>query len=105
MNNCCFTGYLVDKPHTFVVGNVVKAEFTIVVYSYRKTKSTGEKARIPTYVSCEAWHTGAEIIERLATKGTKITIQSSAKHENRDTEEIVFRVNEFDICGEEEADY
>ena len=104
MNHCCFTGYLVENPVTFVVNNIVKAEFTIVVYSYRTTKSTGEKARIPTYINCEAWHTGAEIIERLATKRTKITIHASAKHESRDSDEVVFRVNEFDICGDE-AEY
>ena len=30
MNNCCFTGYLTDNPHTSQVGNVLLAEFTIV---------------------------------------------------------------------------
>ena len=48
MNNCCFTGYLVENPKTSTVNNVVLAEFVVVVYNYRKTKSTGEKSRIPT---------------------------------------------------------
>ena len=101
MNNCCFTGYLVEHPRTSMVGNVVLAEFVMVVYSYRTAKSTGEKSRIPTYLHCEAWHTGAEIIERQATKGTKITVHASAKNRSKDSDEIIFRINEFDICNEE----
>lgn len=105
MNNCCFTGYLVENPRTSVINNVVLAEFTVVIYTYRKTKSTGEKSRIPTYINCEAWHTGAEIIERYATKGSKITIQASVKHKSQENDEIIFRINEFDICSQMEDDY
>lgn len=99
MNNCCFTGYLVENPKTSILNNVLVAEFTIVVYNYRRTKSTGEKSRVPTYIECEAWHTGAEMIERLATKGTKITVQASAKHRSRDSDDLIFRINEFDLCN------
>jgi single-stranded DNA-binding protein len=104
MNNCCFTGYLIENPQTSVVDNVVLAEFTIVVYTYRRSKSTGEKTRIPTYMKCEAWHTGAETIERFATKGTKITIQASAKNRSKDNDEIIFRVNEFDLCHQDDVE-
>ena len=102
MNNCCFTGYLVENPYTEYVGNILKTEFVVVVYSYRKTKSTGEKSRIPTYIHCEAWHTGAETIERFATKGSKITINASARNISKDDESVIFRVNEFDICSIED---
>ena len=78
MNNCCFTGYLVENPRTELVSGVLVASLIVVVYTYRKTKSTGEKSRIPTYMHCEAWHTGAETLERFATKGTKITFNASA---------------------------
>ncbi len=101
MNNCCFTGYLVENPRTSIVGDIVRAEFIIVVYTYRRTKSTGEKSRIPTYLHCEAWHTGAETIERFATKGSKITINASAKNISKEDESVVFRVNEFDICNQD----
>ena len=47
MNNCCFTGYLVENPKTSTVNNVVLAEFVVVVYNYRKTKSTERKAEYP----------------------------------------------------------
>ena len=101
MNNCCFTGFLVENPHAEVVNDVVRTEFWMVCYQYRKSKATGEKTRIPTYIRCEAWHTGAETIEKFATKGTKITVSASAKNLNPETDEIIFRINEFDICQKE----
>lgn len=87
-----------------MVGDIVLAEFTLVVYNYRRAKSTGEKSRIPTYLQCEAWHTGAETIERFATKGSKMTIQASAKNKSKDDDRIIFRINEFDICNQEYVD-
>jgi single-stranded DNA-binding protein len=103
MNICTFTGYLTDDPIISIVGDVVLAEFVVAVYSYRRTKSTGEKSRSTTYVKCQAWHTGAETIERFAGRGTKITINASARNDHHDQGTIIFRVNEFDLCntGEE----
>lgn len=101
MNNCCFTGYFTENPRTSVIDNVVLAEFVVVTYTYRKTKSTGEKSKIPTYLHCEAWHTGAETLEIFATRGTKITFNATAKNISKDDESIVFRINEFDLCSEE----
>ena len=98
MNNCTFTGYLVDDPYVSFVDNVALAEFTLVVYTYRRIKSTGEKNRIPTYLRCEAWHTGAEILERNAQKGTKITFSAAAKNASKNDDYIIFRINEFDLC-------
>lgn len=101
MNNCCFTGYFTENPRTSIVGDIVLAEFVVVTYTYRKTKSTGEKSRIPTYLHCEAWHTGAETLERFAIEGTKITFNATAKNTSKDDDNIVFRINEFDLCGED----
>lgn len=98
MNNCFFTGYLVENPKSDFVGNVLRVEFVMVSYTYRKTKSTGEKSRIPTYIMCEAWHTGAETIEKFATKGTKISVNASARNFSQEDDSIIFRVNEFDLC-------
>jgi len=104
MNNCTFTGYLTENPRISIVNDVVLAEFTMVVYTYRRTKSTGEKSRIPTFLRCEAWHTGAETLEKFATKGTKITVNASAKNVSKDNGEIIFRINEFDFCQQEYED-
>jgi single-stranded DNA-binding protein len=103
MNICSFTGYLTENPQISVVGDVVLAEFTMVIYTYRKTKS-GEKSRIPTYINCEAWHTGAETIEKYATKGTKLVVYASAKNHSKEDREIIFRVNEFDFCHQDFED-
>lgn len=100
MNLCSFTGYLVENPRISVVGDVVKADFVMVVYTYRKTKN-GEKNRMPTYLNCEAWHTGAETLEKYAIKGTKLTVHASAKNVSKDHDDIVFRINEFDFCQQE----
>jgi len=104
MNTCTFTGYMVDDPYVSFVDGVALAEFTMVVYTYRRTKSTGEKNRIPTYLNCEAWHTGAETLEKFAGKGTKLTIIASARNFSKDSEGVVFRVNEFDICHQDYED-
>lgn len=100
MNICSFTGYLVENPRISMDGDIVRAEFTMVTYTYRKTK-TGEKNRIPTYINCEAWHTGAETLEKYATKGTKLVINASVKNISKDDNRIIFRINEFDFCSQD----
>jgi single-stranded DNA-binding protein len=100
MNLCSFTGYLVENPRITMSGDIVRADFVMVVYTYRKTKS-GEKNRIPTYLQCEAWHTGAETLEKYAIKGTKLTVHASAKNVSKDNSSIVFRINEFDFCQQD----
>lgn len=100
---CSFTGYLIENPRISMVGDVVRAEFIMVIYTYRKTKS-GEKNRMPTYIYCEAWHTGAETLEKYATKGTKLIIHASAKNVSKDNNSVIFRINEFDFCNQEFED-
>jgi single-stranded DNA-binding protein len=100
MNMCSFTGYLVENPRISIIDDIVKAEFVMVTYTYRRTK-TGEKNRIPTYINCEAWHTGAETLEKYAIKGTKLVISASAKNISKEDGRIVFRINEFDFCTQD----
>jgi len=99
MNLCSFTGYLTEDPKLSNLNGVSLVEFTLVVYSYRKTKSTGEKSRIPTFINCEAWHTGGETINKFARKGSKLHIHASAKNPSKGQREIIFRVNEFDFAN------
>lgn len=103
MNMCSFTGYLVENPRISEVDDIIKAEFMMVTYTYRKTKS-GEKNRIPTYIHCEAWHTGAETLEKYATKGTKLVVNASAKNISKDDSRVIFRINEFDFCSQDFED-
>jgi single-stranded DNA-binding protein len=103
MNLCSFTGFLTEDPVLTQVDRVSQASFTLVTYTYRTAKSTGEKSRIPTFIKCEAWHTGAETIHKLFVKGSKIHVHASAKNVAKGSREIVFRVNEFDV-GDTMAD-
>ena len=96
MNLCSFTGFLTEDPSLSQADGVSRAEFTLVTYTYRTTRSTGEKNRISTFIKCEAWHTGAETIDQLFSKGSKIHIHAAAKNPARDNREVIFRVNEFD---------
>jgi single-stranded DNA-binding protein len=97
MNLCSFTGYIVEDPKMVKDNGVSFTSFVVVTYTYRTAKSTGEKSRIPTFIKCEAWHTGAETICKLSARGTKIHIHASAKHPAKGSREIIFRVNEFDL--------
>ena len=104
MNICSFTGYLAENPKISNVNGVSLVEFTLITYTYRKTKSTGEKSRIPTFLNCEAWHTGGETIKKFAKKGSKISVHASARNPGKGEKGIIFRINEFDFAnvGEEE---
>jgi len=99
MNNCTFTGYLAEIPYTQNVDGVAYTTFKMVTYNYVKNKY-GQKKRYPTTLTFEAWHTGAETIAKLAEKGAKMTVYASAKngeHQTIDSDDIRFRVNEFDF--------
>jgi len=98
MNLCSFTGFLVDDPVLTNTNNVSVVNFTLVTYSYRRTKSTVEKSRTPTFLRCEAWATGAETIKKFAKKGSKISVFASAKNAAKGNKDIIFRVNEFDFA-------
>ena len=103
MNLCSFSGFLTDNPKVSKMDSgVSRAEFTLVTYTYRKTKSTGEKSRIPTFNKSEARHTGAETIEKFASKGTKIHVHASAKNVSKNNKDVIFRVNEFDFANIDE---
>ena len=74
MNICSFTGFVLEDPILSKRDEVGFLEFRLVTYSYRRSKSTGEKTKIPTILTFEAWHTGAETIAKLANKGDKMTV-------------------------------
>ena len=97
MNLCSFTGFLVEDPKLINDNGVSQAEFYVVIYNYRTAKSTGEKTKIPTFIKCEAWHTGAETICSIFKKGSKIHAHASVKNPRKNSRDIVFRINEFDI--------
>ena len=98
MNNCTFTGYLLHDPQIETGeqdGGVSCCTFKMVTYEYRKNKR-GEKKKVPTTITLQAWASGAETIAKLGKKGTKMTVYASARNETQDGN-VVFRINEFDF--------
>ena len=104
MNICMITGYMVDDPVLEKDGEGVGyLSFQLVTYEYRKTK-LGDKNRIPTFLNFEAWASGAETLAKLGRRGTKLTVQASARNKSKEDESIVFRVNTFDFACLNEKD-
>jgi len=104
MNLCSFTGFLADDPILKTVNGVSVVNFTLVTYGYRRAKSTGEKSKTPSFLRCEAWHTGAETINKFASKGSKLSIFASARNVGKENRQVVFRVNEFDFASIEDSE-
>jgi len=97
MSVCVFTGFIDEDLVLDEEDNVSVIEFTMVCYEYRKSKATGEKTRIATYVRCEAWHTGADTIHKLGKRGSKLTVYTTARNVNDSTTDVIFRINKFDF--------
>ncbi len=71
----------------------------MVTYEYRKNKR-GEKKKVPTTITLQAWASGAETIAKLGKKGTKMTVYASARNgfmKTDATDDVLFRINEFDF--------
>ena len=104
MNNCSFIGFFDEKPLLDKTNGVSYIYFELEIIEYRKTK-TGEKVKNSIFLPFEAYHTGAETIHKIAQKGSKITVQCSARTwaDESGYETVVFRINEFDFgCNTED---
>ena len=95
MNCCTFTGYLLDDPEIDLESGISCCLFNLVTYEYRKNRA-GQKQRIPTTLTFQAWDSGADAIVKLGKKGMKMTVYASARNEPS-LEDIIFRVNQFDF--------
>ena len=61
MNLCSFSGFLTDNPKVSKMDSgVSRAEFTLVTYTYRKTKSTGVG-----YLHSSSVKLGIRVLRRL----------------------------------------
>jgi len=73
--------------------------FTIAV-SRDYTKANGEKDKITTFVPCEAWDTGAEIIGESFKKGDLVLVEGSLRNDSWEKDgvkhnSLKVRVNNF----------
>lgn len=79
--------------------NVSVVNFTIAV-SREYTKASGEKDKITTFINCEAWDSGAEVIAESFKKGDLVMIEGSLRNDNWEKDGVKHstlrvRVNNF----------
>lgn len=73
--------------------------FTVAV-SREYTKSSGEKDKVTTFINCEAWDSGAEIIAESFKKGDLVMVEGSLRNDSWEKDGVKHstlrvRVNNF----------
>jgi len=103
MNITLLKGNLARDPEVRSVGSSGKqtsvVNFTVAV-SREYTKANGEKDKITTFVQCEAWDTGAEVIGESFKKGDLVMIEGSLRNDSWEKDGVKHntlkvRVNNF----------
>lgn len=103
MNLNILRGNLARDPELRVVSSSGKqtsvVNFTVAV-SREYTKANGEKDKVTTFVPCEAWDTGAEIISQSFKKGDLVLIEGSLRNDSWEKDgvkhnSLKIRVNNF----------
>jgi single-strand DNA-binding protein len=79
--------------------SVSVVNFTIAV-SREYTKASGEKDKITTFINCEAWDSGAEVIAESLKKGDLVMVEGSLRNDNWEKDGVKHstlrvRVNNF----------
>jgi single-strand DNA-binding protein len=103
MNITLLKGNLARDPEVRSVGASGKqtsvVNFTVAV-SREYTKANGEKDKITTFVQCEAWDSGAEVIGESFKKGDLVMIEGSLRNDSWEKDGVKHntlkvRVNNF----------
>ena len=103
MNITLLRGNLVRDPELRVVNPSGKqtsvVNFTIAV-SREYVKNNGEKDKITSFINCEAWDTGAEIIGESFSKGDLVMVEGSLRNDSWEKDgvkhnSLKVRVNNF----------
>jgi single-strand DNA-binding protein len=103
MNINILRGNLARDPEVRVVTINGKqtsvVNFTIAV-SREYTKASGEKDKVTTFVPCEAWDSGAEIIGESFKKGDLVMVEGSLRNDSWEKDgvkhnSLKVRVNNF----------
>jgi single-strand DNA-binding protein len=103
MNITLLKGNLARDPELRTVNTSGKAtsvvNFTVAV-SREYVKSNGEKDKITSFISCEAWDTGAEMISESLKKGDLVMIEGSLRNDSWEKDGVKHntlkvRVNNF----------
>lgn len=79
--------------------SVSVVNFTIAV-SREYTKASGEKDKVTTFINCEAWDSGADIIAESFKKGDLVMVEGSLRNDSWEKDGVKHstlrvRVNNF----------
>lgn len=103
MNITLLKGNLARDPEIRVVNTNGKqtsvVNFTVAT-SREYVKSNGEKDKITSFINCEAWDTGAEVIGNSFKKGDLVLIEGSLRNDSWEKDGVKHstlkvRVNNF----------
>ena len=103
MNITILRGNLARDPELRVVNTGGKqtsvVNFTVAV-SREYTKANGEKDKVTSFINCEAWDTGAEIIGSSFKKGDLVLVEGSLRNDTWEKDgvkhsSLKVRVNNF----------
>lgn len=79
--------------------SVSVVNFTIAV-SREYTKASGDKDKVTTFINCEAWDSGAEVIAESFRKGDLVMVEGSLRNDSWEKDGVKHstlrvRVNNF----------
>jgi single-strand DNA-binding protein len=103
MNITILKGNLARDPELRVVNTNGKqtsvVNFTVAV-SREYTKASGEKDKVTSFINCEAWDTGAEMIGSSFKKGDFVLVEGSLRNDTWEKDgvkhsSLKVRVNNF----------
>jgi single-strand DNA-binding protein len=103
MNITLLRGNLARDPELRVVNTSGKqtsvVNFTVAV-SREYVKASGDKDKITSFINCEAWDTGAEIIAESFKKGDLVMVEGSLRNDSWEKDgvkhsSLKVRVNNF----------
>jgi single-strand DNA-binding protein len=103
MNINIIRGNLVRDPEVRYIDRTGKqtavVNFTVAT-SREYTKANGEKDKVTTFVPCEAWDSGAEVIGQSFKKGDLVFIEGSLRNDTWEKDgvkhnSLKIRVNNF----------
>lgn len=103
MNITILRGNLARDPELRVVNTGGKqtsvVNFTVAV-SREYTKASGDKDKVTSFINCEAWDSGAEIIGSSFKKGDLVLVEGSLRNDSWEKDgvkhsSLKVRVNNF----------
>lgn len=103
MNITLLRGNLARDPELRVVNTGGKqtsvVNFTVAV-SREYTKASGDKDKITSFINCEAWDTGADMIAESFKKGDLVMVEGSLRNDTWEKDgvkhsSLKVRVNNF----------